>query len=255
MDNYKVKKFIKKFDIDTKEFKIVSCPNDKKPTLCEFDDNSKDMLASFEKNDCNKCRYNKKCIKEDGEAVNKVIINLKYFGYYDEIEELRNFAEKYTNLNIFDEMEKNLFEDNEILNTETNESLNYIDVLDEGIKLKRKGKFEEAKEKYLKAIRIKPKDPTAYYNLGKILYILKDYDASVRSYKIAFDLNMPYDAIFSHIGHALLDQEYKNSKYKKVIDEYCKGISVANYIPRVSIGLQSEYVSKCVAKAKEYLGL
>ncbi len=44
---------------------------------------------------------------------------------------------------------------------------NYVNILDTGIALKHVGKFEEAKDAFIKAMRIDNTMPTAYYNLGK----------------------------------------------------------------------------------------
>lgn len=59
MDN-NINKFIRKFKIDKNELKIIECPNLKKPisTLLR---NKDIIVGKFEKSDCIKCRYKKKC--------------------------------------------------------------------------------------------------------------------------------------------------------------------------------------------------
>ena len=145
----------------------------------------------------------------------------------------------------------------------------YEDVLNEGVDLKRKGEYEKAKEKYIEAIRLGCKNPTAYYNLGKILYILGDFEASVRSYQTSFELGIdPYNVLV-HLGHALIDKDSKNSKYISEISFYKRGINphlINEYIDNENNFIEmihthpskesmDEYDNKCIVAAKKYLNL
>lgn len=138
-------------------------------------------------------------------------------------------------------------------------SKTYIEILNEGVNFRRIGEFEKAKEKYLDAIKMEPKKSVAYFNLGKILYILKDYEASVNAFKVAFELGELQDVainVFEHMGHALLDKKNKNGKYKKVIYDYSRALkSISGFYPTASIILSKEYKIMCIKAAKSYLGV
>ncbi|NFG11325.1 hypothetical protein [Clostridium botulinum] len=437
MDNYKIKKFIRKFNIDTDNFRIMECANLKKPVSCQYDDGSNDIISSFKKEDCSNCKYKKKCIKTDGEEFNKVIINGKYFEqkdttnvsirtrkiewysenrdesssvdellarevklnlgniqdaikikgkkyeagsisydgeyiqqktiknselysnteqqwfchgdgkayyengkvqyegqfyfghphgngkyYYDngilkydgifeaipgfpdnirESNEMKMFDDWleirgrikkgkafrkdgtleyegefkfgvfHGNGNLYDENENIIFAGNfengkpvginQIKQQKNNEdNYTYIDILNQGVELRRRGEFIAAKEKYLKAIRMEPKKSVGYFNLGKILYILKDYEYSTRSYKVSYELGdfeaNEIKSVLWHMGHSLLDEKNKNGRYKKVINDYSKAMkSVENFIPTASLSLSQEYTVECINASKDYLGL
>lgn len=141
----------------------------------------------------------------------------------------------------------------------------YIDLLCKGIELKRNGQYEEAKEKYIKAIRLNSKNPNAYYNLGKILYILEEYDESVRSLKVAFELGIDPTNVLIHIGHALNDIKYKESSWKDVIEFYERGVNPFSLkklfkkgvfkIENPDMERVKEYDKFCIETAKEFLNL
>lgn len=151
--------------------------------------------------------------------------------------------------------------------------MNVIEILNEGIMLKRQGKYEEAKEKYLEAIRLDKTEEKSYYNLGKILYILGDYEASANSYKIAFDLGVDARNVLIHLGHSLLDEENRNGKYKNVICEYEEGVDPYKRRERIfskeidrrvieinrnrskHMRLTEEYKDLCIKTAKKYLDI
>lgn len=144
----------------------------------------------------------------------------------------------------------------------------YEEILTQGVKLKRCGKYKEAKNKYIEAIKMGCKKPMAYYNLGKILYILKEYDASVRAYETAFELEIdPYNVLV-HLGHSLLDDKCLDGKYRNTIlfyqqtlDPYIlkkyaeENLKDLNKIlrNRPSKEMLDEYDAKCIDEAKKYL--
>lgn len=143
----------------------------------------------------------------------------------------------------------------------------YVEILSEGVMYKRRGEYEKAKEKYIEAINMDSNNATGYYNLGKILYILGDYEASIRSYKIAFELGIePYNLMI-HLGHAINDNGLKDSRWKDVILFYKRGINPAlikKYMNNMeemkrimSINPKAselnEYEQICINAAKEYL--
>lgn len=148
-----------------------------------------------------------------------------------------------------------------------NDNQKYTEILTEGVNYKRNGQYEKAKEKYIEAIKLDSKNPIAYYNLGKILYILGDYGTSVRSYKTAFELGVdPYNVLI-HLGHALNDEEYRNGKWGNAIFFYKKGINPAiikeymNDLDKLQKMMRNqpnqnelkEYETICIEVAKKYL--
>lgn len=150
-----------------------------------------------------------------------------------------------------------------------NNNEKYTKILTEGVNYKRNGEYEKAKEKYIEAIKLDSKEPLAYYNLGKVLYILEDYEASVRSYKTAFDLGAdPYNVLI-HLGHALKDEECKNGKWKSTIFFYQQGMNPAiikeymNDLEKLqkmmtnqpSQDYLTEYEAICIEAAKKYLSI
>ncbi len=115
----------------------------------------------------------------------------------------------------------------------------FVELLTEGVLCKRLGDVEGAKQKYIEAVHVKPTDPTAYYNLGKILYILQDYEASVRSYKTALELGYDYNETLRHLGHSLLDGKNTNAKYTTCIQHYLEGIHPYAKAKRLATGAGS----------------
>lgn len=145
----------------------------------------------------------------------------------------------------------------------------YEDILIKGVEFKRQGEYEEAKNMYIQAIKMDSKKPMAYYNLGKILYILGEFEASARAYKTSFELGVDPVNVLIHLGHALLDQKSKNNEFKGVVSIYERGINpylIKKYINNIeeysklmeeqpSTDLLDEYENKCIVVAKGYLGI
>lgn len=150
---------------------------------------------------------------------------------------------------------------------------NYVDILNSGVALKHLGKYEDAKEMYIKAIHLDNTHPNGYYNLGKILYILGDYKASAKAYKASFErgicelqqsmkvghTRLDTSSLYVHLGHALLDEQNKEGQYSEYIKKYEEGLDprrVNNYkINRGQIraNTYNEYDKICVESAKAYL--
>ncbi|MDF9840772.1 MULTISPECIES: leucine-rich repeat protein [unclassified Paenibacillus] len=138
----------------------------------------------------------------------------------------------------------------------------YVGLLSAGVESKRAGNYKEAKEKYIEAIQLKPGESTAYYNLGKILYLNEEYEASVRSYKTALELGYNYAETLRHLGHSLLDKKNKENGYAEVIQSYMEGISPhllkQKILDRketfsVALSLEKEYNLLCIQAAEDYL--
>lgn len=139
----------------------------------------------------------------------------------------------------------------------------YNETLLEGIELTRRGDIEGAIAKYKEAIKFKPMISTAYYNLGKTLYIRQDYKASVRSYKMALQLGQDRYEVLRHMGHSLLDEKMIETEYKDAIQQYEEGInpfltaqrmlSGTSKFTTVSKERADEYDNICISSAEEYL--
>lgn len=141
-------------------------------------------------------------------------------------------------------------EGNEVQQTELTDR--YVGLLTQGVAYKRRGDVENAKQRYMEAIHVKPTEATAYYNLGKILYILKDYEASVRSYKTALELGYDYNETLRHLGHSLLDAT-NGKEYAPSIREYLEGIHPYEKAQRLLTGDRSKAVDSAVVEAYDKL--
>lgn len=270
---YKDKKFINKFRINYEEPAIWKCPSKRKAVKTEYNTEKEMISALFYKTNCNKCRYVDMCIKKDyDETFNKVEIScldlnkqiVDIIDYTNIEEDSINNAYTMLGYNNSKSIEAIPIEDNYF---EIEEK--YEEILIKGVEFKREGKYEEAKFKYIEAIKKDAKKPTAYYNLGKILYILGEFEASARSYKTSFELGVDPVNVLIHLGHALLDKKSKDNNFKVVVSFYERGINpylIKKYIDNIeeylkmvkqqpSKNLLEEYENKCIMAAKGYLGI
>lgn len=155
-----------------------------------------------------------------------------------------------------------------------NNSTDYVSILEQGVKLKHKGKYEEAKEMYIKAINIDNTHPNGYYNLGKILYILGKYEASAKAYKAAYErgicelmrskqlqnnIRSDSNSFYVHLGHALIDIQNVEGRYSEYVRQYQDGVDpsrVKGYIVnrgQIRTKGYHDYDKICVEAAREYL--
>lgn len=132
--------------------------------------------------------------------------------------------------------------------------MNYVEVLDRGIAYKRMGNYSASRECYIEAIKISPKRPLAYYNLGKVLYIQEEYESALKSYKTALELGYDKTDTMRHIGHALLDPQV-SSEEQFIVNTYRKMIDPAYSLSgqRATEQQLSQYELKCVEAAIHYL--
>lgn len=138
----------------------------------------------------------------------------------------------------------------------------YVETLSKGYQLKTQGNLQGACDKYLEAINFKPMITTGYYNLGKILYLLNDYDSSIRAYQTAIHLGHDKHETLRHIGHAILDETMKRGAYKGAVMQYVDNIYPFAQIQRMLKGksiesvpqvLMSEYDQICMSVAEKFL--
>lgn len=187
--------------------------------------------------------------------------NCHYEYDVDELFDIRSMVTVNNGLISFNAKEINM----KLLNEELN-NLNYVQILEKGIQFKRFGRFNEAKECYIRAIKIEPRQANAYYNLGKILYILNEFEASVRAYTMAYKNNIcdiiretyvSVDKFYINLGHSLLDQNAKQEDYS-IINEYRILLNpLLGTIVDVNVNRDNKkkhiYEKKYIAAAKEYL--
>lgn len=130
----------------------------------------------------------------------------------------------------------------------------YVNLLDLGVFHKRTGRYEQAKEAYIEAIKLEPKRSMAYYNLGKVLYILGEYQASVKSYQTAIELGHKKLEPMRHLGYSLLVQNISASD-EHVEKHYLQSIDPAKrYVYKKPTQRQIEdYEKRCAEAAKIYL--
>ncbi|MGL4873287.1 MAG: tetratricopeptide repeat protein [Clostridium sp.] len=232
-----IEEFIKKFKINYEKKEFESCPNLKVPEKYRYDRENSKYIGYFNKNICDKCRYRKKCPKtEDKDNRYKISIG--------------NIEKKVP-------MGMEIYKGYDVEICESNTELIYVEILNKGVNFRRQGKFELAKETYLKAIKMEPKRSVGYFNLGKVLYILKDYEASIRAYKVAYELgelNSVLINLLEHLGHALLDPKNKNGKYKKAIHDYSNGLrSIYNFKATAELDILVTYKQICIKEGRSYL--
>ncbi|OIJ16353.1 hypothetical protein BKP37_06420 [Anaerobacillus alkalilacustris] len=135
------------------------------------------------------------------------------------------------------------------------QSNDYVTLLDRGIFYKRKGLYDQAKEQCIKAIRVNPKHFQAYYNLGKVLYILGEYKQAVKSYKTALELGYGgIGDVMRHLGHALLDEQAPETE-KYIIMNYLQSIDPVKKLAYKKPTKKEidDYDAMCAAAARQYV--
>ena len=66
-----------------------------------------------------------------------------------------------------------------------------------------KNRLDEAKESYQKAIELKPKSPSIYFNLAVTLNKLKRFDEAETSYRKVIELKPDYADAYLNLGNYL----------------------------------------------------
>ncbi|MDK2896242.1 MAG: hypothetical protein PWP04_362 [Candidatus Atribacteria bacterium] len=76
--------------------------------------------------------------------------------------------------------------------------------LEEGDKLLKEGRFEEAEKCFLKVKEINPQSPAVYNGLGFVAYQKKDFKEAVKSFKKALQFNPAYSQAWNNLGASYL---------------------------------------------------
>lgn len=98
-----------------------------------------------------------------------------------------------------------------------------------GLILMKQGKFEEAKDKFLQALRIDPFNADALNNLGILYFNLKDYDKSIKYFSEAIKRNSSFADAYYNLGNTYykLGELYRNISYfQNAIENYRKVVSL-----------------------------
>ncbi len=99
---------------------------------------------------------------------------------------------------------------------------------DISILAKRALEFKIALDLYKRSIKLAPENPMVYYNLGKLLYLNKQYTESVKAYFTALDMGFDQNNlhIFRHIAHSTFDKKDDDCIYdEKYIEKYRRGLT------------------------------
>lgn len=83
-----------------------------------------------------------------------------------------------------------------------------IQLSNNGIQAKRDGRYEDAIFFYKKVIEMFPEAGSIYYNLGKLFYLMNDFEHSRRAYTLAYiyNANVFDKNLYTHLGHAICDE-------------------------------------------------
>ncbi len=82
--------------------------------------------------------------------------------------------------------------------------------------------YDKAIEAYEEAVKINPKDDSAYNNMGSAYANKKEYDKAIEAYKKAIEINPKYDSAYYNMGIAYDDKK----EYDKAIDAFEKAIEI-----------------------------
>lgn len=120
-----------------------------------------------------------------------------------------------------------------------------------GIAAKRADLYEEAIAYYKESITINPNNGSAYYALGKTLYLAQKFEQAQKAYVLAYlnHANVWERDLFQHLGHAILDMDLRyQERNKNEIEEYAK--SLAGKFASYTSDYQ-KYDKQCYKKGKD----
>lgn len=120
-----------------------------------------------------------------------------------------------------------------------------IALANKGIVAKRQERYEDAIQYYKAVIQLLPENGAIYYNLGKLFYIIGDFDKSRKAYTLAYIFGAPNDDgnLFRHLGHAIKDESHTDDAFVKTYRDTIRGkksISM-NYMPTPE--MNNDYIS------------
>lgn len=112
-----------------------------------------------------------------------------------------------------------------LLNAHFGDSMNSKQYMDLAVDKKRQGRFNEAKDAYLKALELDPDNgPQIWYSLGKIYYLCNEQDKAIEHYLAVIRLNLMIS-----LNNA---NKYDDAKYSNAL-KMCKTALRADYVDRI----------------------
>ena len=96
--------------------------------------------------------------------------------------------------------------------------------LNEGNRLYEGGRFEEAHEKYLEALRDAPDSPLARFNDGNALYQTEEYQRALEAYRQAIEAGDPSLAgsAWYNLGNAF----YRQGQFQESLDAFKQALRI-----------------------------
>lgn len=102
----------------------------------------------------------------------------------------------------------------------------FTDIVKEGVALHDEGKYQEALEKYKRALQIDKKGSTAYYEMGYTYQAMKQYDLAIKAYDKVIKIGEQTETLLTaYMNKATILDDTGRPKdalklYKKIIDIY-----------------------------------
>jgi len=110
------------------------------------------------------------------------------------------------------------------------------------------GKYKEARDTYLEALKLKPEEPGYYITLGNIYDKLELYDQADQAYKKAMELNRELEEI---IYERRFFEFWKNKKITPLQEEHLKTLLQFMSIPGARVEMIEKQVKKSLGIAEE----
>ena len=97
--------------------------------------------------------------------------------------------------------------------------------------------IDEAIKHYQRAIKLNPKKPESFYNLGNAQCVKNEYAAAIVSYQQALDIDAANAPALYNLGNAL----YMQNRYEDAVIAYQKALKINDRSPECHFNLASAY--------------
>ena len=115
------------------------------------------------------------------------------------------------------------------------------ELLEEGMRLARTGKLDEARIALARSVRMEPENVAALNNLGLVLRKLGKVDDALKSYQYALQVDNTYALTYKNLG-VLLEKKGEKERAAQAYMEYCRLAPGAKDIPNVKA--RAEWLQK-----------
>ncbi|WP_058303740.1 tetratricopeptide repeat protein [Gorillibacterium timonense] len=96
-----------------------------------------------------------------------------------------------------------------------------VNLVQQAVQYKRLGNYQASLANYLQAEKVLGNEPELYKGLGKVYYILGQYQKAVESYMKCVRLTGDADInMLMHMGHAICDPEASSLEEKAMAENY-----------------------------------